>query len=78
MSERRWDFFISYAAADRAWACWIAEQLMAAGFSTVVQDQDFGPGHDFVHEMNEAVARSDRLVAVLSPAYARSPFAEAE
>jgi phage replication-related protein YjqB (UPF0714/DUF867 family) len=37
------DFFISYTGADRAWAEWIAVQLEAAGYSTVLQAWDFRP-----------------------------------
>ena len=35
------DFFISYTAADRAWAEWAAWQLEAAGYGVVLQDWDF-------------------------------------
>ena len=39
----RVDFFISYTSADRAWAEWIAWQLEAAGFTTLLQAWDFRP-----------------------------------
>jgi hypothetical protein len=35
------DFFISYTAADQAWAEWIAWQLEAEGYTTVLQAWDF-------------------------------------
>jgi hypothetical protein len=38
------DFFISYNEADRGWAEWIAWQLEAEGYSTIVQAWDFRPG----------------------------------
>jgi TIR domain len=72
------DFFVSYTGADQAWAEWIAEQLEAAGYSTVLQDWDFRPGRDFLHQMQQATSSADRTVAVLSPAYFGSRFAEAE
>jgi hypothetical protein len=72
------DFFISYTAADRAWAEWIAWQLEAAGFTTVLQAWDFRPGTDFVHEMQQAVQHADRTIAVVSSSYFGSRFGEAE
>jgi hypothetical protein len=47
------DFFISYTAVNRSWAEWIAVQLEAAGYSTLLQAWDFRPGADFVHEMQQ-------------------------
>src|SRR6266511_1783877 len=77
-SERGPDFFISYASVDRLWAEWIAWQLKANGYSVLLQAWDFGPGSDFVHEMQRAVSAASRILAVLSPAYLRSSFGEAE
>ena len=37
------DFFISYTAADRAWAEWIAWQLEGAGYDVVLQAWDVAP-----------------------------------
>jgi TIR domain len=42
------DFFISYTAANRPWAEWIAVQLETAGYSPVLQAWDFRPGSDFL------------------------------
>ena len=72
------DYFISYTAADRAWAEWIAWQLEAAGSTTLLQAWDFRPGSDFVHEMQQATQEADRTIAVASPAYFGSKFGEAE
>ena len=63
------DFFVSYASADRAWAEWIAWQLEAEGYTVVVQAWDFAAGRDWVHEMQQASATAERVVAVLSAAY---------
>jgi len=38
----------------------------------------YPPGHDFVHEMQRAASHCARIIVVLSPAYARSEFGEAE
>jgi hypothetical protein len=72
------DFFISYTATDDAWAQWIAVELERAGYTTVVQAFDFRPGADFVHQMHQATESTGRTIAVLSPAYFGSQFAEPE
>ncbi|MFI7549222.1 FxSxx-COOH system tetratricopeptide repeat protein [Micromonospora sediminimaris] len=72
------DFFISYTGADSAWAEWVAVELEAAGYSTVLQAWDFTPGTDFLHKMQEATTSARRTVAVLSPDYLGSAFGEAE
>jgi TIR domain/Transposase IS116/IS110/IS902 family len=72
------DFFISYTQVSRPWAEWIAVQLEAAGYSTVLQAWDFRPGRDFLHEMQQATSTAGRTIAVLSPAYFGSKFSEAE
>src|SRR5262245_15915328 len=72
------DFFISYTHVDRFWAEWIAWQLEAAGYTTVIQAWDFRPGANFVWAMQRAAAESERTIAVLSPAYLQSGFTAAE
>jgi tetratricopeptide (TPR) repeat protein len=72
------DFFVSYTSADRAWAEWIAWQLEDEGYRVLVQAWDFAPGRDWVHEMQQATATAERVVAVLSAAYLRSAHGEAE
>jgi tetratricopeptide (TPR) repeat protein len=72
------DFFVSYTQTDRAWAEWIAWQLEAAGYSTVLQAWDFAPGSDWAHEMQRAMAQARRTIAVLSAAYLESAYGEAE
>lgn len=72
------DFFVSYTGADRAWAEWIAWELEAAGYSTVLQAWDMPPGSSFVHTMDEALNRTRHTLLILSPAYLRSAMTEAE
>jgi tetratricopeptide (TPR) repeat protein len=72
------DFFISYTAVNRPWAEWIAVQLEAAGYTTLLQAWDFRPGSDFVHQMQQATTSAGRTIAVLSPAYFGSAFGEGE
>jgi len=71
------DFFVSYTSADRPWAEWIAWELEAAGYSTVLQAWDMVSGSNFVLEMDVATS-ARRTIAVLSPAFMASAFCRAE
>jgi tetratricopeptide (TPR) repeat protein len=72
------EFFVSYTGADTAWAEWIADQLEAAGHPVILQAWDFRPGENFIARMNQALEQTDRVVAVLSPAYFGSAYASDE
>ena len=72
------DFFISYTAADKGWAEWIASQLEDAGYTVVIQAWDFLAGGDFVLEMDKALRECEQMIAVLSEAYFESAFARRE
>jgi hypothetical protein len=76
--DQQRDFFVSYAQADRAWAEWLAWELEAAGYTTVLQAWDMPAGTAFLHAMDQAVQATQHVVLVLSPAYLRSAMAEAE
>jgi hypothetical protein len=52
--------------------------LEAAGYSTVIQAWDFGPGSNFVLEMQQAAAEANRTIAVLSQKYLESSFTQPE
>ena len=77
-TEQKRNFFISYTKDDRTWAEWIAWQLEEAKYTTVIQAWDFRPGANFVLEMQKATANCERTIAVLSPDYLQSGFAQAE
>jgi hypothetical protein len=72
------DFFISYTSADRAWAEWIAWELEAAGYTTLIQAWDFRPGMNFVTEMQKGAAEAGRTLIVLSQQFLESGFTQAE
>jgi hypothetical protein len=72
------EFFVSYTSADRPWAEWIAWVLEEAGHRVLVQAWDFGPGANFVLEMDHAAAVSGRTIAVLSPAFLASRYTAPE
>jgi hypothetical protein len=74
----RTDFFISYTGKDSQWAQWIAFELEAAGYHTIIQAWDIRPGSNFVAEMDEAATRAQRTMPVLSEAYLASDYAFAE
>jgi hypothetical protein len=74
----KWDFFVSYTQADRAWAEWIAWQLETDGHQVLIQAWDMVPGTSWTHRMHEGVQHASRTIAVLSAAYLESVFATAE
>ncbi len=69
MGEDRVDFFVSHAGRDGAWAEWVAWQLIDAGYTVELDVWDWAAGRNFVTAMSEALARSDRVVALFSAAY---------
>jgi hypothetical protein len=71
-------FFISYTAADTAWAEWVGWVLEEVGARVVLQAWDFAPGSNFVLEMQKAAATAERTIAILSPDYLKSQFAMLE
>jgi hypothetical protein len=72
------DFFISYTKADLHWAEWVAWQLEASGYTTVIQGWDFRPGRNFVLEMDRASQKTERTIAVLSPSYLDAAYTHPE
>jgi hypothetical protein len=72
------DFFISYNSADKDRAEWIAWQLEAAGYTSLIQAWDFGPGQNFVLAMQKAATEAKRTIAVLSPDYLNANFTAPE
>jgi hypothetical protein len=65
----RKDFFVSHASADRAWAEWVAWQLVDAGYTVELDVWDWPVGRNFVTAMSDALDRCDRVVALVSAAY---------
>jgi hypothetical protein len=72
------DFFVSYTKADQSWAEWIAWQLENQGYTTVIQAWDFHAGSNFISDMQRAAIETGCTIAVISPAFFTSPYAEAE
>jgi TIR domain len=63
VGEEHRDFFISYTSTDRAWAEWIAWELEAAGYTTLIQAWDFRPGTDWAIKMQEGTTEWSRILA---------------
>ena len=74
----QWDFFVSYAQADREWAEWIAWVLEESGYRVLIQAWDFVPGSNWMERIQAATRGAARTIAVLSEAYAESAYGAAE
>ena len=72
------DFFISYTAADRDWAEWLAWILEESGYATTIQAWDFTAGTDFILAMDLAAKECRQTLLVLSEDYLRSQFGAKE
>jgi hypothetical protein len=75
---RRVDFFLSYAAADQAWAEWIAWTLEEEGFQVMLQAWDSPPGSNWIQVMDAGIRDAARTIAVLSPSYLKSVYSRIE
>jgi hypothetical protein len=73
-----WDFFLSYTAADLAWAEWIAWELEAAGYRVLFQGWDFVPGSHWMTRMQQGAAHAERTLAIVSRAYLKSVYGQQE
>jgi hypothetical protein len=76
--RRSADFFISYTKADVEWARWIAWELQQANYVCIIQDRDFAPGQNFMHLMRHALRDTRHMIAILSPDYFASAYANVE
>jgi hypothetical protein len=68
------DFFISRRGASAAVAREVAEVLMEAGHSVLVQDLDFAPGTNFVAVIHDALKKCRHMVLLLTKDYDASDF----
>jgi hypothetical protein len=68
----KWDFFVSYAEADRAWAVWIAWVVEEAGYRVLIRAWDFVPGTNWVEGVQSGTRDAERTIVVLSSAYLES------
>jgi tetratricopeptide (TPR) repeat protein len=71
------DYFISRTGADKALAIAIAAIVREAGFTTWLQDEDFGHA-SFVDRMHEGFESGARVIALLSKDYQESEYCRKE
>ena len=71
-------FFISFNAADRDKAHWIAWTLREAGHEVAVHDWEIPAGGNAPLWMNNKLAWADRLIAVISPDYLPTRYSPME
>ncbi len=67
--------YLSYVTEDRMWADWIAAVLVQAGFRVRKQATTAPAGSNLKEEAGRAATAASRTVAIVSPAYLRSPQA---
>ena len=71
------DYFISRTGADNKLAIAIAAIVREAGFTTWLQDEDFGHG-SFLAQMERGLDGGARVIALLSATYQQSDYCCAE
>ena len=71
-------FFISFNAADKVKAHWIAWTLKEAGHEVAVHDWELPAGGNAPLWMNTKLAWADRLIAVISPDYLPARYSPVE
>jgi len=71
-------FFISFNAADKTKAHWIAWTLKEAGYEVAVYDWELPAGGNVPLWMNAKLAWADRLIAVISPDYLPAHYSPVE
>lgn len=72
------DFFLSYSTRNEASAKKIGAVIEKTRQTFFAQYKDFGPGSNFVREMQFGLDNSERMVAVLAPDYEASDNCQAE
>ncbi|WP_063725762.1 toll/interleukin-1 receptor domain-containing protein [Cryptosporangium arvum] len=75
---KRWDVFVSYTHADRAWAEWVAWVLQESGRTVLFDKWHIVPGMRWVAHMAEGIRTAERTVAVYSEAYLESEHGATE
>ncbi len=72
------EIFISYSPADERWATWMAWELEAEGYRTMLQAWDFVPGTNFIDFMDRGLSQAAVVVAVLTRRYVGSTYGRLE
>ena len=72
------DIFISYTAADRDWAFWIAKELKALGHIPHVHEWEIERGGDIYAWMEQRHDTADHVLCVVSDGYLKAPYSTLE
>ena len=72
------DIFISYTAADRDWAFWIAKELEALGHIPHVHEWEIERGGDIYAWMEQRHDTADHVLCVVSDDYLKAPYSTLE
>lgn len=74
----RYDVFVSFSDADEAWVeDWLVPRLRAAGLTVCAKDC-FEPGAPLLDEMARVIGESARMLAVVTPDWVDSQWADFE
>jgi hypothetical protein len=76
--ERDFGLFLSHSSKDVEAAKRIAEGLRAMSYPVWYSDWAIGPGQSIVEKINEALARNDTLIVLLSESSVQSKWVERE
>jgi tetratricopeptide (TPR) repeat protein len=72
------DIFISYTAADRDWAFWIAKELEALDHIPHVHEWEIERGGDIYAWMEQRHDTADHVLCVVSDDYLKAPYSTLE
>ncbi len=74
---RSWDFLVSVASEDDGWGQWLAWELESNGQSVHLQAWAVA-GQHWVHQLDQAIRSSKRMVIVLTKNYLQAQQVQAE
>jgi hypothetical protein len=77
LSQSKPNFFISYSTKEEAMAREVEAILSERGYTSIAQFKDFPQGN-FVNEMQDGIASSERFIALQSKAYWDSGHCQSE
>lgn len=78
MTEKQYDFFISYNHKDEGFASWISYLLEEAGYKVFYQAWDFKTGNNFILQMQHGAKFANHTLALLSENYLGSDYTQPE
>ncbi|APT50990.1 hypothetical protein BSA171_03660 [Bacillus safensis] len=78
MTEKEYDFFISYNGNDKGYASWISYMLEEAGHKVFFQEWDFKTGNNFILQMQRGSECAKHTLALLSQNYLNALYTQPE